>query len=111
MGDVKIVAFKPHPNAEQIFESIMELCRAVSNGEDKLDELYHKIHMAQGCEGCRTKCEALRRLEVCSGQRTPEWHAKRKTMVTASEAASVLRQNPYETPDQVLQWPIRHHSI
>ena len=35
-------------------------------------------------------------------QRTHEWYAKRRTRVTASEAASVLGENPYETATDVL---------
>jgi putative phage-type endonuclease len=35
-------------------------------------------------------------------QRSPEWYAKRRTRITASEAASVLGENPYETATDVL---------
>ena len=35
-------------------------------------------------------------------QRSHEWYAKRRTRVTASEAASVLGENPYETAVDVL---------
>lgn len=39
----------------------------------------------------------LRKLEVAGEQRSEEWLQKRRQLVTASEMASVLCQNPYES--------------
>ena len=55
------------------------------------------------CEFCQKNSETdpfvqeLKRLEVSAQQRSPEWFEKRKTLVTASEMATVLCQNPYES--------------
>jgi len=35
-------------------------------------------------------------------QRTPEWHALRGTMLTASDLATAIGDNPYETPDDLI---------
>ena len=54
------------------------------------------------CEACHHN-EAtesvldIRRLEVSAQQRSPDWFKQRKKMITASEMASVIGQNPYES--------------
>ena len=86
-------------------EGVRALARRVADGDDDaLDDLYQAIHSAQGCQAC--KCDttsALRKLEVCRTQRTAEWKEKRRHMVTASESAAVLGQNPYETANALLK--------
>lgn len=47
--------------------------------------------------------QALRELEVTTGQRTQEWFEARKQCVTASELASVICENPYCSRVQTLK--------
>lgn len=86
-------------------DDVRALALRLANGEDGvLDDLYEAIHESQGCPGC--KCSTigeLRKIEVCKGQRTAEWKLKRRHMVTASESATVLGQNPYETANSLLK--------
>lgn len=43
-------------------------------------------------------------------QRTPEWHALRGTMLTASDLATALGDNPYEKPDDLLVKKCGHNK-
>jgi len=43
-------------------------------------------------------------------QRTPEWHALRGTMLTASDLATAIGDNPYETPDDLVVKKCGHNK-
>jgi putative phage-type endonuclease len=43
-------------------------------------------------------------------QRTPAWHALRGTMLTASDLATAIGDNPYETPDDLLVKKCGHNK-
>jgi putative phage-type endonuclease len=42
-------------------------------------------------------------------QRTPEWHALRGKMLTASDLATAIGDNPYETPEDLIVKKCGHH--
>ena len=43
-------------------------------------------------------------------QRTPEWHALRGTMLTASDLATAIGDKPYETPDDLVVKKCGHNK-
>lgn len=78
-----------------------EMCGKVAAGTASVEQLQELL--GGKCAGCAAGTIArLRSSEVCRHQKTQEWKKRRRSMVTASQAASVIKQNPYETPRALL---------
>ena len=79
-------------------------CEALLAGDGTVADLQRELELA-GCAACKRGVELtkrLRGLEIVKGQRTAAWKQKRRGLVTASQCASILKQNPYETPRALL---------
>jgi len=79
-------------------------CQALAEGKGSIKDVQRELAKV-GCAECE-RGQALRKrmksLEIVKGQRTASWKQKRRGLVTASQVASILKQNPYETPRALL---------
>lgn len=85
-------------------EQAVNLAKRFGNGETAcVSELYEALARLQGCSKCaRSSVDHLRSYESTRVQGSREWKQKRQSLVTASECASVLGRNPYQTADKLL---------
>lgn len=87
-------------------EAVRELAGKFAEGEEVVEELYAELTKLQGCRHCLAGGDgfndAMRAMDRSGKQGTRDWKEKRRGLVTASECASVLGRNPYQSAQKLL---------
>lgn len=88
-------------------EEAQRLAEQFASGDtDVVEELYDTLTRLQGCRHCLANGvgfnDRIRKMDRSGTQGTREWKQKRQSLVTASECASVLGRNPYQSANKLL---------
>jgi putative phage-type endonuclease len=92
----------PIPNDEDLESIISTVCDITEYDEDiiELNVLNYFNQIILSPEDIEKNHEIIKKLDAAPQpeQRSPEWFAMRETMITASDMATAIEENPYQGP-------------